>query len=76
VLFRSLFRFLIQRFNLMTPGREPEVADDTGGMSFRERRAAADVGAGTAPEPVTVAAEPAEPAVGEAPTRTDGQPTG
>jgi PTS system N-acetylglucosamine-specific IIC component len=54
-----LFRFLIQRFNLMTPGREPE-AEDAG--SARERRAAAaPVGA------ESVASEPNRP--------TDGVPT-
>jgi PTS system N-acetylglucosamine-specific IIC component len=55
-----LFRFLIQRFNLMTPGREPE-ADDAG--SARDRRAD------------RLAEQPAAEPAGAEPNRpTDGLP--
>jgi len=56
-----LFRFLIQRFNLMTPGREPE-ADDAG-SSARDRRAD------------RLAEQPAAEPAGAEPNRpTDGLP--
>jgi PTS system N-acetylglucosamine-specific IIC component len=56
-----LFRYLIQRFNLMTPGREPD-ADDAGDGSGRAPRRSG-------------ATEPARP-VGEAPVTSDGLPAG
>jgi N-acetylglucosamine PTS system EIICBA or EIICB component len=60
VIYYVLFRFLIQRFNLMTPGREPD-ADDPAAPDGRAERSRA--------------AEPAPPA-GAAPVTSDGLPAG
>jgi PTS system N-acetylglucosamine-specific IIC component len=62
-----LFRFLIQRFNLMTPGREPD-ADDTAGT--RERR---PVESGVTVESGRAAGTARS---AEAPAGTDGLPAG
>jgi PTS system N-acetylglucosamine-specific IIC component len=76
VVYYFLFRFLIQRFNLMTPGREPD-ADETAGSS-RERRAADPaLVAATGAEPLAGAAVAPEPrSARDAPGGTDGRPAG
>jgi PTS system N-acetylglucosamine-specific IIC component len=58
-----LFRFLIRRFNLMTPGREPDAEDPSAGTSLRERRAAAE-----ATEPPAAATATATATAGTTPT--------